>query len=193
MKKIILITLVALFSHLGVAQSIFDRYANSSEVSYFSISPKMFQMLGQMSINVDDPEAEEFFTMVKSINNFKVLISTEAKISGEMKTWIESHIKKEKLETLMTFNDENAQNIAFYVKEGSSENRVSQLLMFSKDMNSSSNKEENLKVNGKSLESVLLLLEGDIDLNQISKLTDKMDLPGGEQLKKPAKKSPYNL
>ena len=37
---------------------------------------------------------------------------------------------------------------------------------------------------GKEIESVLMLLEGNIDLNQISKLTEKMDLPGSEQLKK---------
>ena len=38
------------------------------------------------------------------------------------------------------------------------------------------------------IEAVLLLLEGDIDLNKISKLTDQMDLPGGKQLKKAQQK-----
>jgi hypothetical protein len=32
-----------------------------------------------------------------------------------------------------------------------------------------------------------MLLEGNIDLNQISKLTEKMALPGGEYLKKAGK------
>lgn len=187
MKKNIPLVLFCFFCYFGMAQSIFERYANSKEVSYFSISPKMFQMLGQMSINIDDPEAEEFLTMVKSINNFKVLVSAEAKVSDEMRTWIDSHIKKENLEVLMTFNDEDAKSITFYVKEGSSENKVAQLLMYSKDMNSSRNDSSNIKINGRTLETVLLLLEGDIDLNQISKLTDKMDLPGGDQLKKASK------
>lgn len=187
MNKIIFTLLVSLIGYLGMAQSIFDRYANSSDVSYFSISPKMFQMLGQMSINVNDPEAEEFLKMVKSINNFKVLISTESKVSDEMKIWIDSHIKKENLEILMTFNDEDAKNIAFYVKEGSSENKVAQLLMYSKDMNGKAGDKNNLQIGGRTLEAVLLLLEGDIDLNQISKLTEKMDLPGGDQLRKASK------
>ena len=187
MKKIIFTLLVGLMGYVGMAQSIFDRYANSSDVSYFSISPKMFQMLGQMSINVDDPEAEEFLKMVKSINNFKVLISTESNVSDEMKIWIDSHIKKENLEILMTFNDEDAKNIAFYVKEGSSENKVAQLLMYSKDMNGKAGDKNNMQIGGRTLEAVLLLLEGDIDLNQISKLTEKMDLPGGDQLRKASK------
>ena len=187
MKKIIFTLLVGLMGYVGMAQSIFDRYANSSDVSYFSISPKMFQMLGQMSINVDDPEAEEFLKMVKSINNFKVLISTESNVSDEMKIWIDSHIKKENLEILMTFNDEDAKNIAFYVKEGSSENKVAQLLMYSKDMNGKAGDKNNIQIGDRTLEVVLLLLEGDIDLNQISKLTEKMDLPGGDQLRKASK------
>ena len=39
-----------------------------------------------------------------------------------------------------------------------------------------------------SKESVIISLTGDIDLNQIAKLTDKMDLPGGEHLEKASKK-----
>ena len=46
----------------------------------------------------------------------------------------------------------------------------------------------NLEINGRIIEAVLLLLEGDIDLNKISKLTDQMNLPGGKQLKKAQQK-----
>ena len=45
-----------------------------------------------------------------------------------------------------------------------------------------------IEFNGRMIEAVLLLLEGDIDLNKISKLTDQMDLPGGKQLKKAQQK-----
>jgi hypothetical protein len=44
--------------------------------------------------------------------------------------------------------------------------------------------EESVSIKGKSLESVLLLLEGDIDLEQIGDLIEAMDLRGGDQLKK---------
>ena len=44
--------------------------------------------------------------------------------------------------------------------------------------------------NGKKreIETVLLSLTGDIDLKQISKLTNKMDLPGGKHLEKAGEK-----
>jgi hypothetical protein len=38
------------------------------------------------------------------------------------------------------------------------------------------------------IETVLLSLTGDIDLRQVSKLTNQLNVPGGEQLKKATKK-----
>jgi hypothetical protein len=46
----------------------------------------------------------------------------------------------------------------------------------------------NLNINGREIKAVLMLLEGNIDLNKISKLTDQMDLPGGNQLRKAQQK-----
>ena len=50
-------------------------------------------------------------------------------------------------------------------------------------------KDMDIDINGKKLETVLLSLTGDINLRSVSKLTDKMDLPGGDQLGKASKKS----
>ena len=36
-------------------------------------------------------------------------------------------------------------------------------------------------------ETVVMTLTGDIDLRQVSKITNQMDIPGGEQLKKAGK------
>ena len=83
----------------------------------------------------------------------------------------------------MTVLDVDA-DIHFYVKESNQEDLVEQLIMFAFNKSGATNLPI---VNGKQVESVLMLLEGAIDLNQISKLTEKMDLPGGEQLKKAGK------
>jgi len=178
MKKIyvVLFMLGTLFLS---AQSIFDAYANNEEVSYVSISPKMFQMLGKMSVSSSDPEAAEFLKMVQSIRNFKVLVSANAAISDEMMEWVTQQVLEKKLEELMTVKDVDS-DIHFYVKESGQEDLVEQLLMFAFDKTGGASAPV---VRGKKVESVLMLLEGAIDLNQISKLTEKMDLPGGEQLK----------
>lgn len=182
MKKIyvVLFMLGTLFLS---AQSIFDAYANNEEVSYVSISPKMFQMLGKMSVSSSDPEAAEFLKMVQSIRNFKVLVSANAAISDEMMEWVTQQVLEKKLEELMTVKDVDS-DIHFYVKESGQEDLVEQLLMFAFDKTGGASAPV---VRGKKVESVLMLLEGAIDLNQISKLTEKMDLPGGEQLKRAGK------
>ncbi len=187
MKKQSLIILFVLFiSFWGNSQTIFEQYADSDDVTLVSISPKMFKMLGQMSISVDDPEAQEFLEMVTQINNFKVLICSKEEISNEMLAWVNKEVKKSNLEQLMSVKDAEA-DVTFYVKEGSKENYVEQLLMYVNEKKPSNG--NSLNVNGRQIESILLMLEGNIDLNQISKLTDKMDLPGGKQLKNAIKKS----
>ena len=185
MKKVNLVLFALLFSFLVNGQSIFERYANSDDVSLVSISPKMFKMLGQMSINFDDPEAQEYLDMVSSINNFKVLISGNKEVSDEMLKWVKKEVSSKDLEELMTVKDIEG-DVSFYVKDGSSEDHVEKLLMFVTQHSEGSL--NNLEINGRDIESVLLLLEGDIDLNKISKLTDQMDLPGGRQLKKAQQK-----
>ena len=47
-------------------------------------------------------------------------------------------------------------------------------------------KDQNIEINGKKreFETVVMTLTGDIDLRQVSKITNQMDIPGGEQLKK---------
>ena len=40
---------------------------------------------------------------------------------------------------------------------------------------------------GKTDQTVLMSLTGDFDLNEISILTDKMKIPGGDELKKASK------
>ena len=102
-----------------------------------------------------------------------------------MLKWVKKEVSSKDLEELMTVKDIEG-DVSFYVKDGSSENHVEKLLMFvTQHSEGSLNK---LEINGRDIESVLLLLEGDIDLYKISKLTDQMDLPGGKQLKKAQQK-----
>ena len=77
----------------------------------------------------------------------------------------------------------------FYVKQGKDEDHVSELLMFINGLESVT-KDSDIEINGekRTIETVVISLTGDIDLNQISKLTQKMNLPGGEELQKKAKK-----
>jgi hypothetical protein len=73
-------------------------------------------------------------------------------------------------------------NINFFAKNGKKQGHLKQLLMHAKE---NLNKSQNIiDIRQNEIKSILMLLEGEIDLNKISKLADKMVIPGGEQLGK---------
>ncbi|UOB18214.1 DUF4252 domain-containing protein [Abyssalbus ytuae] len=181
MKKLIIITILSVLPVLSFGQSIFDKYESSDEVTFVSMQPKMFQMLGKMSVSTDDPEAQEFFKLVNSITSFKVITTENEGVSKDINGWVDKHLKNSSLEELMRVRDGDS-NVKFYVKEGKDDNHVQELLMFVTGI-----KDVKVEVNGHGIETVLLSLTGDIDLRQIAKLTEKMDLPGGDQLGKAGK------
>jgi hypothetical protein len=182
MKKQILIFLLALLPTFIYSQDIFDKYEDNDEVTFVAMQPKMFQMLGKMSVSSDDPEAKEFFELVNSITSFRVITTGNASISGDIDSWVSKRLNGSKYEELMRVRDGDS-NVKFYVKEGKDDDHVKELLMFVTGM-----EDKNIEIEGRKMETVLLSLTGDIDLRKIGKLTDKMDLPGGKQLGKASDK-----
>ena len=181
MKNLSLVLIGFMLSLTVKGQSIFERFADYDDVSLVSISPKMFKMLGQLSVSLDDPEAQEYIDMVSSIENFKVLISGNDEVTAAMSKWAAKQLSSKDLEELMTIKDADA-DVAFYVKSGKSDDRVEKLIMYVNGVNPEIMKDSPL--GERMVETIILLIEGNIDLKQISKLTDQMSLPGGKQLRK---------
>ena len=67
---------------------------------------------------------------------------------------------------------ESDTDLNVYVKEGEVEGMLKSLLMFSKGV---SNAVPEAKIQGSKIEAVLLLIEGDIELDKIAKLISKMN------------------
>jgi len=182
MKKHIILIVLAFLPIVTFGQDIFDKYEDSDQVTFVAMQPKMFQMLGKMSVSSDDPEAADFFKLVNSITSFKVITTENSKISKDIDGWLTTRLKSSAYEELMRVKD-GGSNVKFYVKEGKDADHVKELLMFVTGL-----QDANIDIDGRKIETVLLSLTGDINLQEISKLTDKMDLPGGKQLKKAGSK-----
>jgi len=189
MKKLIIITALLLTPILTFAQGVFDKFEDNAEVTSFVINQKMFRMLSSIDMDMDDPEDQKFLEMVKKITGLKVFTTGDEKVSSDMKSTVDSYLKSTKLEELMRFKD-GEQSVKFYVKEGNDENHVKELLMYMTGLKAITEGTD-IEINGKKrvFETVVLSLTGDIDLRQISKITSKMDIPGGEQLKKAGDKN----
>ena len=174
-KKSILIALM--ITALSWGQDVFEKYEYDDSVTYFSISPKMFEMLAKLSVETNDPEAEQFISLVQDIDSFKVISTESSAIGKEIQMWVDKHIKKADLEELMRVRDKEA-HVDFYVKSSNDDDFVKELMMFVSNISGKVD-----LVNYKP-ETVLLYLRGDIDLTQISKIANQMNLPGGAQLNK---------
>lgn len=169
-KKIILTIIVALVSNVFFAQSAFDKFDGQDGVTSIIVNKKMFQMMGSVKVDANDKETQQYLNLIRKLDNLKVFTTTSAKFAADMKMSAEKYIKSAGLEELMRVND-NGKNVRIMVKSGGNGNQVKELLMFIED-------------GGKQNETVLMSLTGDFDLNDISILTDKMKIPGADDLKK---------
>ncbi|MGB3608672.1 MAG: DUF4252 domain-containing protein [Psychroserpens sp.] len=189
MKKLILIVAVALTTSVSFAQGLFDKYEDMKGVTSGVINQKMFSMLASIDINMDDPEDQKMLEMAKKISSVKLLTTGDDKISSLMNADVNKYIGSSRLEELMRFKD-GEQTVKFYVKEGSDENHVKELLMFVNGLKEMT-KDQNIEINGKKreVETVIVSITGDIDLREISKITSKMNVPGAKHLEKAGKKN----
>ncbi len=178
-KKHFLLALLLVLPGVLSGQSIFEKYQNNKEVTAISISPKMFQLLGSMSLSSGDPEADALIEMIKGMSSFRALITGKQLISDEIDLWVKEEASEKGLD-LMVSMQESDTDINIYVKEGESEGELESLLMFSKGV---SNAVPEAQLRGNNIEAVVLLIEGKIVMSKIAKLISKMNLPGGDQLK----------
>ncbi|MEO6348333.1 MAG: DUF4252 domain-containing protein [Aquaticitalea sp.] len=187
MRKIVILLAIIIAPVLSFGQGIFDKYEDMDGVTSVVINQKMFNMLASINVNLDNPDDQAFVDMAKKITGLKVFTTGSEKTSADMNSTVKTYLASTKLEELMRMKDGN-QTVNFYVKEGSDENHVKELLMVINGLKELT-KGEDITINGKKrdFETVVLSLTGDIDLRQISKMTEKMNVPGGEQLNKASK------
>lgn len=170
MKKKLTILLLLLTPLFFFGQTVFDKYDGKEGVNAVIVNKKMFQMMG----NVKSNESQQYLDLIKKLDNLKVFRTTNNSIVADMKATAANYVKTAGLDELMRVSDQG-QNVKIMVKAGSTPTQVKELLMLIDG-----------SVNGS--ETVLMSLIGTFELNEIALLTEKMKLPGGNELKKASKK-----
>lgn len=175
MKKNALLIAFISFPLLTNAQDFFNSYEDQRDVTFAVINKSMIRLLTK--IDIGDEEAQNFLEMAKGIDNIKVIMTESPQKEAKIKADVEKYVGTSNgLEELMRVKDEG-QSIKFYSREGKDESHVSELLMFL-----------NGEIEGKK-GTVLLSITGDVNLNDISKLTKQLNVPGSENLNKIEKKN----
>ena len=169
MKKLFTTLLLALTPIFFFGQTVFDKYDGKEGVNAVIVNKKMFQMMG----NVKSNESQQYLDLIKKLDNLKVFRTTNNSIVADMKATAANYVKTAGLDELMRVNDKG-QNVKIMVKAGATPTQVKELLML-------------IDGSGNGTETVLMSLIGTFELNEISLLTEKMKLPGGDELKKVGK------
>jgi hypothetical protein len=174
MKKMILCFALALLPTVFLAQqSVFDKFDGMDDVTSVLVTTKMFQMMGNVKMDANDKETQRFIALTKKLNNLKVFTTSNTKIKTDLKSTTDKYLVSAGLSEIMRVKD-GTQNIRIAVKSAGNESQIKELLMLIED-------------SGASNETVLMSLTGNFDLNELSVLTDKMNLPGGNVLNKAGK------
>ena len=176
-RKLIIAFAFVMIPLFTFSQSTFDAFEDMEEVSAVVINKRMFKLLAQIDVDSSDKEAQEYINMIENLTSLKVFATESASIATQMKAKVSSYLKTSKqLSELMRVKDKDA-NVKIYIKEGRNEDHVTELFMFVDGISQHMDGD-------RKAEAVIVSITGDIDLNQISKLTKEMNIQGGEHLKK---------
>src|SRR5690606_33930021 len=154
MKKIILSTVFLLTTVIVAAQSAFDKFENNESVATVVVSKKMFEMMSKVKVDTKDKEAQKYMELFKKLDNLKVFMTSNPKTANDMKSTVTSYLKSNPLEELMRMNDGGRQ-VKIYVKSGTNENIVKELLMYIEDPSS------------KDKQTIVMSLTGMFNLDEI--------------------------
>jgi hypothetical protein len=171
-KKLIITLVAVLVSSPFFAQGAFDKFDGQDDVTSIVVNKKMFELMSKVKVDTSDKEAQQYMNLIKKLDNLKVFTTKSVRVEGEMKVAADKYIKTAGLEELMRVN-EKGRSIKIMVRSGAKDTQIKELLMFIDG--------------GKEEDTVLMSLTGDFDLSEISVLTDKMRIPGGDDLKKATK------
>jgi hypothetical protein len=166
MIKPIIIALAICFTSAGIAQNnaidkYFSNYADDERFTKVSISSKMFNLFTNFS--TEDADEQQVIETISKLKGLKILIGNEISDSKQIYKSV-NNTASNSYEELMTV--ENAeQEMIFYISESSGIINELVLLMY---------EGENV---------MILSLTGDIDLQELSNLSDKMDIQGFEEFK----------
>jgi len=171
MKTLVIIAGLLAVSLFGQSQSImdklYDKYSGTEGYTTVYISKYMFDMFRNNSEG--DKSQDEAEQIISKLNCIKILVTDDDPATPAPVNLYEEIMKvlpSSSYKEIMVVKDKD-QDVKFYAKEDR-DKKVSELL---------------LVVGGKD-ENVLISIQGDIDMKNISKLAKSMNIEGMENLKK---------
>lgn len=163
MKKIIIAIAFILVPMLNSAQSFFDTLEDIDGVDVVVVTKDAFEMISKFkNIEVDDNETLKVFKMIQELKELKVFSTDNAAIADQMDGMVKTAIHEQNLTEFLRVKSDDSR-VKIYMKTGKNKDYVSEVLMFVKGIN---------KKTKENVDSVIISLTGNIDINKLSDLAD---------------------
>lgn len=166
-----LIMTIALLSKTTTIAQDFTKYDNVREITSIVVNKSMFKLMSKLDLDSEDEDVKVYLDLVENLDDIKIYTTESLEYGKQLQSDFNALKSRNNLEELMRVNSDG-KNVNFYIDPGKSDDFVKQLLMF---INSSE---------ASDTQSVLMVINGNIDLKNISKLTSQMNIPGGKSLEK---------
>ncbi len=159
------ITLLLLTSTINSQSlnSFFNDLEDRDDVAIVSVNKEMFKMIASMDIDVEGADVKE---MIKDINSLKIYIQED---NADYETFKSARgiAQSSSMSELLSVKD-GSERVYLYTDQSDGDNYVKNLLLLVRD----------------SDQNVFIRLDGKVNLDDLSKLTDNMPFDGLEHLKK---------
>jgi arginine repressor len=167
MKNIITLTLALLLTtSMMFGQSLnsfFSDLEDRDDVAIVSVNKEMFKMFAAMDIDVDGADVKE---MVKDINSLKIYIqedNADYEVFKQARTLAQSSSMSE----LISVKD-GSERVYLYTDKSDGDKYVENLLLLVREPD----------------QNIFIRLDGKVNLDDLSKLTDNIGIDGLQHLKK---------
>ena len=168
MRTILILITTLLLSGFTYAQD-FDRYENKQGITSVIINKNMFKLMTKLDLDSKDKEIQEYVELIQNLKEIKIFKTNNTEMGKELNKDAESYAKSNKLEELMRMRDGD-KKISFLYKPGKTDDQISQLFMHINGM-----EDDN--------ETIVIIINGLIDLKQVSRLANDLNVPGADSLK----------
>lgn len=169
MKTILSLITAVLISGYTFAQD-FSKYENKPNISTVIINKNMFKLMSRLDLDSQDEEIQQYVDLINNMENIKIFKTNNPEMRDELTADANSYAKNNKLEELMRVQ-EGGKKVSFMFKPGKTDDEILQLFMLVDGMDV-----EN--------ETIVIIINGLIDLRQVSKLAKDLNVPGASSLKK---------
>ncbi len=171
MKNIIALFITVFITSTTISaqslNSFFNDLEHRDDVAIISVNKEMFTMFAAMDIDVDGADIKE---MVKDINSLKIYIQEDNADYETFKT-ARGIAQSSSMSELISVKD-GSERVYLYTDQSDGDNYVQNLLLMVRETD----------------QNIFIRLDGRVNLDDLSKLTDNIGIDGLENLKKIEKK-----